>query len=171
MAHPQTDSEKEPISSSEAVSDIESTLPRDATEDEVRTLPKVVDRIPIAAWAAALVGAAERFSYYSTISIWREEPSPSKHSKIALLTTATENYMQNERNSRAVPGALGLGQSTATAISNSFFVFSFVTPMMFAIASDAWLGRYKTLIVAFWYESPSEAWSGETLANFLSIVY
>jgi POT family proton-dependent oligopeptide transporter len=60
--------------------------------------------------------------------------------------------MQNERNSRAVPGALGLGQSTATAISNSFFVFSFMTPMMFAIASDAWLGRYKTLIVAFWYE-------------------
>lgn len=60
--------------------------------------------------------------------------------------------MQNERNSHAVPGALGLGQSTATAISNSFFVFSFVTPMMFAVASDAWLGRYKTLIVAFWYE-------------------
>jgi POT family proton-dependent oligopeptide transporter len=75
MAHPQTDSEKEPVSSSEAVSDIESTLPRDATDEEVHTLPKVVDRIPIAAWAAALVGAAERFSYYSTISIWREMPS------------------------------------------------------------------------------------------------
>ena len=75
MAHPQTDSEKEPISSSEPVSDIESTLPRDATDEEVHTLLKVVDRIPIAAWAAALVGAAERFSYYSTISIWREMAS------------------------------------------------------------------------------------------------
>ncbi|KAK3290960.1 oligopeptide transporter [Chaetomium fimeti] len=130
MARPETGSEKDPIPSIEPVSDVESTLPRDATDEEVHTLPRVVDRIPIAAWAAALVGAAERFSYYSTVSIW-------------------QNYMQNERNSRAIPGALGLGQSTATAISNSFFVFSFVTPMMFAIASDAWLGRYKTLVVAF----------------------
>jgi len=35
-------------------------------------LPRVVDRIPVAAWAAALVGSAERFSYYAVISIWRE---------------------------------------------------------------------------------------------------
>jgi POT family proton-dependent oligopeptide transporter len=47
-------------------------LPRDATEDEIRTLPRVVDKIPVAAWAAALVGSAERFSYYCIISIWRE---------------------------------------------------------------------------------------------------
>jgi hypothetical protein len=47
-------------------------LPRDATEDEIRTLPRVVDKIPLAAWAAALVGSAERFSYYCIISIWRE---------------------------------------------------------------------------------------------------
>jgi len=59
--------------------------------------------------------------------------------------------MQNERNSPAVPGALGLGQSVATSISNGFFVYSFIAPMMFAIISDAWLGRYNTLIVAFWY--------------------
>lgn len=47
-------------------------LPRDATEDEIRTLPRVVDKIPLAAWAAAFVGSAERFSYYCIISIWRE---------------------------------------------------------------------------------------------------
>jgi hypothetical protein len=47
-------------------------LPREATEDEIRTLPRVVDKIPLAAWAAALVGSAERFSYYCIISIWRE---------------------------------------------------------------------------------------------------
>lgn len=79
MGYPQTDSEKEPIPSLEPVSDVESTLPRDATDEELHALPRVVDRIPVAAWAAALVGAAERFSYYSTISIWRKGVRPCGH--------------------------------------------------------------------------------------------
>jgi POT family proton-dependent oligopeptide transporter len=58
--------------------------------------------------------------------------------------------MQHERSSRAIPGALGLGQSTATSISNSFFVFLFLIPMFFAVLSDVYLGRYKTLLVSFW---------------------
>ncbi|KAK4155284.1 putative peptide transporter ptr2 [Chaetomidium leptoderma] len=130
MTQPEIKSEKGPIESTEPLSDVESSLPRDATDEEARTLPRVVDRIPAAAWAAALVGSAERFSYYAIVSIW-------------------QNYMQNERASRAVPGALGLGQSVATSISNGFFVFSFLTPMLFAVVSDVWLGRYNTLIVAF----------------------
>ncbi|KAL2257918.1 hypothetical protein VTK26DRAFT_8974 [Humicola hyalothermophila] len=104
--------------------------PRDATEDEIRSLPRVVDKIPLAAWAAAMVGAAERFSYYSIISIW-------------------QNYMQHERGFQTVPGALGLGQSTATSISNAFFVFLFLTPTLFGVISDVWLGRYNTLLLGF----------------------
>ncbi|KAL2198321.1 oligopeptide transporter [Corynascus similis CBS 632.67] len=103
---------------------------RDATEDEIRSLPRVIDRIPLRAWAAAMVGSAERFSYYSIISIW-------------------QNYMQHQRGFQAVPGALGLGQSTATSISNAFFVFMFLTPMLFGVVSDAWLGRYNTLLLGF----------------------
>lgn len=61
-----------------------------------------------------------------------------------------ENYAQHERGFHAVPGALGLGQSKATSITNGFFVFSFLTPMLFGIISDTWLGRYNTLILAFW---------------------
>jgi len=69
----EVDSEKGPVIISEPVSDAESSLlPRDATEEEIRTLPRVVDRIPLAAWAAALVGAAERFSYYAIVTIWRK---------------------------------------------------------------------------------------------------
>ncbi|GAB1319782.1 peptide transporter ptr2 [Madurella fahalii] len=129
MGRHEIDSEKGQSPITEPISDTES-LPRDATDEEIRTLPRVVDRLPIAAWAAALIGSAERFSYYTIISIW-------------------QNYMQHGRQFRAVPGALGLGQSTATSISNSFFVFSFVTPMLFAVISDVWLGRYKTLVVSF----------------------
>jgi dipeptide/tripeptide permease len=62
-----------------------------------------------------------------------------------------ENYMQNERGVPSVPGALGLGQSTASAISNVFFVFQFLTPLLFAIISDIRLGRYKTLLLGLWY--------------------
>lgn len=58
-----------------------------------------------------------------------------------------ENYMQNDRHFSTIPGALGLGQSTATAISNGFFVFLFLMPMGFAVVSDVWLGRYKTLLL------------------------
>jgi POT family proton-dependent oligopeptide transporter len=63
--------------------------------------------------------------------------------------------MQHERGSGAVPGALGLGQSTATSISNAFFVFMFLAPMFFGVVSDVWIGRYNTLVLGFWYGMPS----------------
>ncbi|KAK1981817.1 oligopeptide transporter [Colletotrichum cereale] len=103
-------------------------LPRDATDDEIDSLPHVIDKLSPAAWVAALIGASERFAYYCFVSVW-------------------QNYMQNERGSHAVPGALGLGQATATAISNGFFIFLFLTPTCFAVVSDVWLGRYKTLLL------------------------
>ncbi|EMD85234.1 hypothetical protein COCC4DRAFT_76455 [Bipolaris maydis ATCC 48331] len=101
---------------------------RDATEAEIRDLPHIVDSVPFVAWAAALIGAAERFGYYSTVITW-------------------QNYMQHPRGNPSVPGALGLGQSTSSMISNVFFVFQFLTPLMFGIISDTWLGRYKTLLL------------------------
>jgi POT family proton-dependent oligopeptide transporter len=62
--------------------------------------------------------------------------------------------MQNPRSDKlpddraaVLPGALGLGQSTATNISNAFFLVSFLTPMLFAVISDSWLGRYRTLML------------------------
>ncbi|RYP40351.1 hypothetical protein DL767_001763 [Monosporascus sp. MG133] len=102
---------------------------RDATHAEIKTFPHVIDHVPTNAWIVCLVGSAERVAYYSIISIW-------------------QNYMQHERGSRAVPGALGLGQSTATTISNAYFVFMFLTPMFLATLSDAWLGRYRTLLLS-----------------------
>jgi POT family proton-dependent oligopeptide transporter len=51
----------------------------------------------------------------------------------------TENYMQN---------ALGLGQSQATTIFNAYYMYSFLTPIPFAIVSDSWLGRYTVLCIS-----------------------
>ncbi|KAF2185753.1 hypothetical protein K469DRAFT_738776 [Zopfia rhizophila CBS 207.26] len=107
---------------------IEPSFPRPATEEEIATLPHVIDCIPFAAWAAIFAGAFERFTYFGLIAPW-------------------QNYMQNPRGDHALPGALGLGQATATNTSNAFFLFSFLTPMGFALVSDIWLGRYKTLMI------------------------
>ncbi|KAI4097054.1 MAG: hypothetical protein LQ339_006848 [Xanthoria mediterranea] len=100
--------------------------PCDATEDEIATLRHVTDRTPLAAWIVILAGAAERATYFGVIAPW-------------------QNYMQNPRQA-AIPGALGLGQSTATNIFNAFFLFSFLTPMAFALLSDIYIGRFKSLI-------------------------
>lgn len=59
-----------------------------------------------------------------------------------------ENYIQNAPGDSAVPGALGLGQSRATIIFNAFYLFSYLVPVLFALASDAWLGRYKVLCIS-----------------------
>jgi POT family proton-dependent oligopeptide transporter len=64
------------------------------------------------------------------------------------LKNVTENYMQNPRSRHAIAGALDLGQSTATNINNAFLLFSFLTPIGFALMSDLFLGRLKTLKLA-----------------------
>ncbi|KAF1995388.1 hypothetical protein P154DRAFT_526318 [Amniculicola lignicola CBS 123094] len=76
-----------------------------------------------------MAGAAERFSYYAVTAPW-------------------QNYMAIHRNDKALPGALGLGQSKATAIYNAYFFFSYLTPLPFAIVSDLYLGRAKTLLIS-----------------------
>ncbi|KAK3997948.1 putative peptide transporter [Cladorrhinum sp. PSN332] len=106
----------------------DTTLPRDATEEEIASLPHVTDKIPFAAWAVIIAGAGERFTYFGLITPW-------------------QNYMQYPQGKSPVPGALGLGQATAVNIYNAFFLFSFITPMLFGLISDIWLGRYKTLML------------------------
>lgn len=101
--------------------------PRDATASETSLYPHITDKIPLSAWIVILAGAAERACYFGIIAPW-------------------QNYLQNPRSHGAVPGALGLGQSTATNISNAFFLFSFLTPMGFAVLADVWLGRFWTLV-------------------------
>jgi hypothetical protein len=48
-----------------------SFLPRDATEEEIESLPHITDRIPLAAWVVVLAEAAERSTYFSIIAPWR----------------------------------------------------------------------------------------------------
>ncbi|KAI0417869.1 POT family-domain-containing protein [Xylaria grammica] len=103
---------------------------RAATDEEIKTLPHVVDTIPPIIWVALVASATERFTFYAVKTPW-------------------QNYVQNPSNSAAVPGALGLGQVTATTISNAFAFLTFLSPVPFAILADVWLGRFKTLCISF----------------------
>jgi hypothetical protein len=59
--------------------------------------------------------------------------------------------MQNPRTGSVNPGALGLGQQTATNLSNFFMLLQFVAPMPFAVLSDMKMGRLQTLMMSMWY--------------------
>lgn len=53
--------------------------PRDATEEEIKTLRHVSDGIPVSAWIVILAGAAERATYFGIIAPWR---TSTRHSLI-----------------------------------------------------------------------------------------
>ncbi|RBQ77793.1 hypothetical protein FVER14953_21631 [Fusarium verticillioides] len=102
----------------------------DATEEEIKELRHVVDSVSLAVWVALVANATERFTFYA-------------------VTTPWQNYIQNPADSVAVPGALGLGQATATNITSAFLFLSFLLPTVWAIISDTWLGRHKTLCLSY----------------------
>ncbi|KAI1799965.1 POT family-domain-containing protein [Daldinia bambusicola] len=106
---------------------------RIATEDEVRDLLNVVDRIPTRLWVACLAGILERFVWYGA-------------------TAPLQNYLQNAPGGE-VPGALGLGQASASNIMNALIIGSYITPVPAAVVADSWLGRYKTMLYAAIIES------------------
>ena len=45
---------------------------RDATEDEIETLPHIRDKLPFVAWVVIIAGAAERFTYFGLMAPWRK---------------------------------------------------------------------------------------------------
>ncbi|RWA11501.1 hypothetical protein EKO27_g3599 [Xylaria grammica] len=107
----------------------EEIVPRDATGEEIESLVHEPDKIPITAWLLTFTGAVAQLARYGVVVTW-------------------QNYLQNPRGNALLPGALGLGQSTATIIQNAFLFFEYITPFLFAFISDGYLGRYKTMLIS-----------------------
>lgn len=105
-------------------------IPLDASEptpDDFATLPRVADKLPWGAFLVAIVELCERFAYYG-------------------LSGPFQNYMANKYNDpNGLPGAIGLKQSGATALSNFFQFWCYVTPIIGAIVADQFLGKYATI--------------------------
>jgi len=106
-----------------------STLDGDEPNEEERhTLRKVADKLPWSAFLVAMVELCERFAYYG-------------------LSGPFQNYMQNQyKDPSGVPGAIGLGQSAATGLSNFFQFWCYVTPILGAIIADQYLGKFNTIM-------------------------
>lgn len=97
------------------------------TPEDLIFLPRVADKLPYGAFLVAVVELCERFAYYG-------------------LAGPFQNYMANEyHDANGLPGALGMSQSRATALSNFFQFWCYVTPIVGAIVADQYLGRYLTI--------------------------
>lgn len=97
------------------------------TPEDLLFLPRVADKLPYGAFLVAVVELCERFAYYG-------------------LAGPFQNYMANGyHDTNGLPGALGLSQSRATALSNFFQAWCYVTPILGAVVADQYLGRYLTI--------------------------
>ncbi|KAE8343117.1 hypothetical protein BDV24DRAFT_161930 [Aspergillus arachidicola] len=98
------------------------------TNQELKELVHVADNVPYPVWLVILVGSAERFVFYGA-------------------STCLQNYLQNSPND-LIPGALGMGQSNATAVNYAFMVLVNFAPVPLAVVADGWLGRYKLILLS-----------------------
>lgn len=86
--------------------DPENTALEDSTPtpEDLALLPRVADELPYGVFLVAIVELCERFAYYG-------------------LSGPFQNYAANKyHDANGLPGALGLGQSGATALTNFFQV-------------------------------------------------
>ncbi|KAJ1678612.1 peptide transporter ptr2, partial [Spiromyces aspiralis] len=98
------------------------------TEEELETMNRFGDRIPIAAAFVLATEFCERFTYYGVSGVF-------------------QNYMQNPYKQGDTPGAIGGGQSMATGLSNFFQFWCYLTPILGAIIADQYWGKYRTILV------------------------
>ncbi|KAF2134439.1 DNA repair helicase, partial [Dothidotthia symphoricarpi CBS 119687] len=97
------------------------------TSEDLALLPRVADKLPYGVFLVAIVELCERFAYYG-------------------LSGPFQNYIANGyHDANGLPGALGLGQSGATALTNLFQCWCYVTPIAGAIVADQYLGKYVTI--------------------------
>ncbi len=97
------------------------------TPEDNLFLPRVADSLPRGAFLVAIVELCERFAYYG-------------------FSGPFQNYIANSyHDENGLPGALGLKQSGATAMTNFFQMWCYVTPILGAIVADEWLGKYATI--------------------------
>ncbi|KAL1796779.1 hypothetical protein ACET3X_005319 [Alternaria dauci] len=94
-------------------------------------LRRVRDKIPWKLWIVAMIGFWERAAFWGLTAPW-------------------QNYMEHPRHydMDQTPGALNLGQTTATRMYCGFFIVYFTSPILIAPLADNHLGQYKTLLIS-----------------------
>src|ERR1700759_3348413 len=111
------------------------------TEEEMRTLRRVSDRIPIKAYTVGFVELVERLSFYGTTAVFVnfiQQKNPGTPTGKPIDPSASDAH----------PGALGYGQQASTGLTtfNQFWVYCI--PLFGAYVADTYLGRYKTIMIS-----------------------
>ncbi|KAL2259482.1 hypothetical protein VTK26DRAFT_6837 [Humicola hyalothermophila] len=110
------------------------------TEEEMRTLRRIPDKIPLNIYTIAFVELCERFSYYGASAVYTnfiQQPLPENSS------TGASYDIDNGQ-----AGALGLGQRTAFSLTEFNSFWQYTMPLLGAWVADSFLGRYKTIAYA-----------------------
>ncbi|PHH83844.1 hypothetical protein CDD82_36 [Ophiocordyceps australis] len=101
---------------------------QEPNEHEKRTLRRIGENLPASAFLIAFVELTERFTYYGAQGLF-------------------QNYISNDSNGSDGARGLGLGHQAATGLNLFFQWFCYVTPILGAIISDQYLGKYKTILI------------------------
>ncbi|KAE8387439.1 POT family-domain-containing protein [Aspergillus alliaceus] len=93
-------------------------------------LRRVPDRIPWVVGLIIVVELGERFTYFG-------------------LSGPLQNYIKNPYIPGAeLPGALGKGQATASALGNFFKFWAYASTILGAVVADQYVGKFKAIVIA-----------------------
>ncbi|KZT25987.1 hypothetical protein NEOLEDRAFT_1241513 [Neolentinus lepideus HHB14362 ss-1] len=113
---------------------------RAPTEEEKATLRRVSAKVPWACYAICLAEFSERASYGGILGIlgnYIQRPLP----------VGGNGAGAPPRNTQETAGALGLGLTTANALTTLFTFLAYTTPIIGAMLADLKWGRFKTICV------------------------
>ncbi|KAF9771450.1 hypothetical protein IL306_010916 [Fusarium sp. DS 682] len=103
------------------------------TAEELDTLRRVPNKIPLKLFSIAFIELCERFSYYGCTVVFTnfiQQPLPKGS------TTGADSDQ---------PGALDMGQRASTGITTFNQFWQYFMPLLGAYVADQYWGRYKTI--------------------------
>ncbi|KAG9255387.1 POT family-domain-containing protein [Emericellopsis atlantica] len=103
------------------------------TPEEMRTLRRVPEKIPIKLFSIAFIELCERFSYYGTTIVFTNF---IQHDLPEGSLTGADSVQ---------PGVLGMGQRASTGITTFNQFWQYFMPLFGAYIADQYWGRYKTI--------------------------
>ncbi|KAJ5773097.1 Major facilitator superfamily domain general substrate transporter [Penicillium paradoxum] len=104
--------------------------PDQAPVDPFAGLRRVPDKFPSVILLILVVELGERFTYFG-------------------LSGPLQNYINNPYNPGSdLPGALGKGQSVASALGNFFKFWAYASTVIGAIVADQYVGKFKAISIA-----------------------
>ncbi|KAF4958228.1 hypothetical protein FGADI_2600 [Fusarium gaditjirri] len=103
------------------------------TAEELDTLRRVPNKIPMKLFSIAFIELCERFSYYGSTVVFTN----FIQQKLPEGSTTGADPEQ--------PGALGMGQRASTGITTFNQFWQYFMPLLGAYIADQYWGRYKTI--------------------------